>query len=615
LAFAVSSAYFLAARLSLFLLTQPDGVAVFWPAAGISSGILIALGPAARWSVALGTIAATIAANLTGDRTIWASVVFAMCNAGEALLTAWLVARFSGCDFSLDRVRHVVWLLSAATVGTLVSGAGGALGYKLLHSPEVPVLVSWQHWFSSDALGIITVAPLLIGLASILREPPPRREMFEGVVALVAVAATMWVIIFYVPYDWWNTDIPVEFLFPMLLWIAARCGSGFMSAAVFVVSFATVSTITFELGHFGHVGQPPKEQVIFGAQAAILGVAIFAYVLAALFAERRQHEAAALASENRMRAIVNTVADAIITIDDRGTVETLNPAAARVFGYSPEEVIGCNVKMLMSESYRRDHDSYISNYLTTGEARVIGLGREVAGQRKDGSIFPMELAVGEMQVSGRRMFTGVVHDISKRRQAEERQKLLVAELDHRVKNILATVAAVAISARQGSRSIDEFLQSLDGRIQSMAAAHALLSESGWQGVELAVLVQKEVAPYATDANVKTSGADLMLPAAETQAFAMVLHELVTNAAKYGALSVRGGRVSMSWDRRRNGDGSASLVFVWRERGGPGVAGETPPGYGSSLIRGLVPHELGGSVDLVFATEGVNCTIEIPLEQA
>src|SRR5215472_16815440 len=174
IAVGVAVAYFLAAQLSLGLLTKPDGVAVFWPAAGISSGILIALGPGARWSVALGTIAATIAANLTGDRTIWASVVFAMCNAGEALLTAWLVARFSGCDFSLDRVRHVVWLLSAATIGTVVSGAGGALGYKLFHSPEVPVLVSWQHWFSSDALGIITVAPLLIGLASILREPPPR---------------------------------------------------------------------------------------------------------------------------------------------------------------------------------------------------------------------------------------------------------------------------------------------------------------------------------------------------------------------------------------------------------------------------------------------------------
>ena len=231
-----------------------------------------------------------------------------------------------------------------------------------------------------------------------------------------------------------------------------------------------------------------------GAQAAILGVAIFAHVLAALFAERRQQEAAVTESDNRMRAIVNTVVDAIITIDDRGTVENLNPAAAQVFGYRPEEVVGRNVKMLMPEPYHHQHDGYIRNYLTTGRAEVIGLGREVAGRRKDGSTFPMELAIGEMAVDGKRMFTGVVRDITERKRAEERQKLLVAELDHRVKNILAQVAVVAKSTRQGSRSIDEFLQSLDGRIGSMAAAHGLLSESSWQGVGLDALVRNQLAP-------------------------------------------------------------------------------------------------------------------------
>jgi two-component sensor histidine kinase len=226
----------------------------------------------------------------------------------------------------------------------------------------------------------------------------------------------------------------------------------------------------------------------------------------------------------------------------------------------------------------------------------------------------MELAVSDMQVSGRRMFTGVVRDISKHKQVEEHQKLLVAELDHRVKNILAQVAVVATSTRQGSRSIEEFLQSLDGRIQSMATAHGLLSKSGWQGVGLVTLVRSQVAPYATGTNIKASGTDIMLTAAETQAMAMVLHELVTNAARHGALSAPDGQLSMSWDRRTNGHGAASLTFIWRELGGPPVAGEVPSGYGTSLIRGLVPHELGGRVNLVFASDGACCTIEIPLEQ-
>jgi PAS domain S-box-containing protein len=315
-----------------------------------------------------------------------------------------------------------------------------------------------------------------------------------------------------------------------------------------------------------------------------------------------------------MRAIFNTVLDAIVTIDDRGMVETLNPAAAQVFGYSPEEVIGRNVKMLMPGSYGDEHDGYLGSFLTTGEARMIGRGREVAGQRKDGSSFPMELEVSEMAVSGRRMFTGVVRDISNRKQAEERQKLLITELDHRVKNILAQVAVVAVSTRQGSSSIDEFLRSLNGRIQSMAAAHGMLSESGWKSVGLAALVHSQVAPFSTGENVKISGTDVMLTATETPAVAMVLHELVTNAIKHGALSISAGQVSISWDRKTNGHRAANLVLVWRERGGPRVAREVQTGYGTSLIRGLVPHELGGSVDLVFASDGVNCTIEFPLEQ-
>jgi two-component sensor histidine kinase len=190
----------------------------------------------------------------------------------------------------------------------------------------------------------------------------------------------------------------------------------------------------------------------------------------------------------------------------------------------------------------------------------------------------------------------------------------VAELDHRVKNILAQVAVVAVSTRQGSHSIDGFLRSLDGRIQSMAATHTLLSKSAWQSVRLDALVRNQLAPYATDTNIAISGTDIMLTAAETQAVAKVLHELVTNAAKHGALSIPGGHVSVNWDRKLNGDG-ADLSLVWQELDGPTVKSEAQSSYGTNLIRNLIPHELGGKVDLVLAPEGVSCRIEIPMRQA
>jgi two-component sensor histidine kinase len=199
------------------------------------------------------------------------------------------------------------------------------------------------------------------------------------------------------------------------------------------------------------------------------------------------------------------------------------------------------------------------------------------------------------------------------RRYEQHQRQLIAELDHRVKNVLAQVDGAVTSTGEGSRSIKDFIRSVRGRIQSMAAAHTLLSENSWRSVALDNLVLAELAPYATDTNVKITGTDVMLSSAETQALAKVLHELATNAAKYGALSIPRGEVSVSWDCKPNGQ-QATLILEWHELGGPPVASKSQSSYGTDLIRNLIPHELGGTVDLAFVKEGVNCRIEFPLKQ-
>jgi signal transduction histidine kinase len=288
LAAVVGAAYFLAAQLSLGLLLQPDGVAVFWPAAGISSGVLIALGPRARWPVAIGAMAATIVANLMGDRDIWASVAFAVCNAGEALITAALIQHYFSPRFNLGRLRQVVGLLAAAVAGTVISGVGGAISYKLFHSPSASMLITWWHWFGSDVVGIISVAPLMIGIAAAVREPPPRAEIMEGTTALVLLVV-MTVVIISLPAEPWQTVVPGALLFPMLLWLAARCRPVFAATGAFVVSFTVVWTTIFGIGHFGDTGLPIEARIV-QAQAVILVVTLGAFVLAALFAERRESE-------------------------------------------------------------------------------------------------------------------------------------------------------------------------------------------------------------------------------------------------------------------------------------------------------------------------------------
>jgi PAS domain S-box-containing protein len=146
--------------------------------------------------------------------------------------------------------------------------------------------------------------------------------------------------------------------------------------------------------------------------------------------KHRLAEAALSDSEARIRAILHTAVEGIATIDERGIIESVNPAIERMFGYDAEELIGRNVSLLMPSPYREQHDGYLQNYLRTGKAKIIGIGREVVGQRKDGSIFPMDLSVGEMRLAGRPMFTGIIRDITERKRLE-REILEISGMEQR----------------------------------------------------------------------------------------------------------------------------------------------------------------------------------------
>jgi PAS domain S-box-containing protein len=206
---------------------------------------------------------------------------------------------------------------------------------------------------------------------------------------------------------------------------------------------------------------------------------------------------------------------------------------------------------------------------------------------------------------------GVNIDMTERRLAEEARKILNAELDHRVKNALATVTAVISQTRRRNGSVADFAVALDGRIRSMATTHELLSSHQWHGVSLMELVRRELAPYATRNNTEINGPPVLLKPEAGRAIAMVLHELTINAAKYGALSSKNGRVAIRWDQYLNGHPRSHLVFEWQEIGGPPVIAVGEPSYGTSTIRDLVPYEFGGTVDLVLARDGVRCRLELP----
>jgi len=609
LAVVVGSLYILSAKLSLSLLT-PTGVAVFWPAAGVAAGVLIAFGPRARWEVIIGTMVATIVANLLGDRNLWSSIVFALCNAGEAVLAAWLIERYFGSPFSLDRLSHVLGLLAAAIVATAVSGIGGTLGFAWFHDASASIFATWQEWFASDALGIVTIAPLVIGLASTAREPPAQSETIEGLIALASLIV-MSVIVIALPPKPWTTVVPIALLFPVLLWIAARCQPVFAAAAAFIVTLAIVWTTTIGVGHFGDPDVPMADRVL-AARAGILAVALCAYVLAALFAERRQHEVALAESEARLQEALT--AGAVTTfVWDVGTGSSQRSAdAAQILGFDPRQAFTPN--NFLSRVHPDDRERFkalVRGVIPERPAYTIAF----RFKRPDGrEVWLEETAKAEFDALGRLVrLKGLTLDVTARKRFEEQQSLFIAELDHHVKNLLTRVAAVAKDMREDSGSLDEYIQALDRRIRSMAGAHALLSQSRWDGVDLAELVRRQLAPNGTDANTTIAGPHVTLPVAATEVLAMVLHELATNAATYGALSTPHGRVEVNWNHGP-GEGAANLSIAWREIGGPAVAASPDCRYGIRIIRDLIPQELGGSVDLAFASGGVCCKIEIPMIQ-
>jgi PAS domain S-box-containing protein len=739
LAVATGIAYFLAGRLGLALRAEP-GVAVFWPAAGIAVGALIALGPTARLPVAAAVVVATTTCNLMTGRSAWLAIAFGSINAGQVLLTTWLLERWFGSWFKLEGVQQVLGFLVSSAIGSAIAAVGAAISINLIDPTASPLHV-WRVWFAACSLGIVTVAPLLIGLADVMRERLPRRELVEGWAGIITLAALSAFLI-SLPDGPWATALPEAVVFPFLLWVAIRCRPVFAAAAALVVGLTFIGSTTLNIGHFD-ASKPLAERIV-AAQTFVLAAAILVVLLAALFAERRRSEQALKKGAERLHQVLDGAELGAFSADlatgqfecdmraalfhghsmppttikasrrfvhpgdlnriDAAVAEAQHttrgiwkaeyrvrpppnhPHAGQTRWVAVEGSVACNsqgtplrlvgVTRDITERKRAERalaernvqlalagkaglvGTYAHNFnadrmqVSEGYAAIHGLPegttessrgewmrrvhpvdleRKLAVERKsfrerrreynaeyridrDGEVRWIESRGFISYDSGGspQRIIGVNIDITERKRAEEHQRILVAELDHRVKNVLATVSAVAGQTLETSSSMSHFVAALDGRIQSMAATHELLSTHQWRGMSMAELVRREFAAYAGSNNTKIDGPDVMLSAEAGQAMGMVIHELVTNAAKYGALSDQSGRVSVRWYQNLNG--SAQLILVWQETGGPRVESPMKTGYGTGVIRDLIPYEFGGTVDLAFAPAGVRCRLEIPFDR-
>jgi PAS domain S-box-containing protein len=299
-------------------------------------------------------------------------------------------------------------------------------------------------------------------------------------------------------------------------------------------------------------------------------------------------------------SIVENSDDAIITKNLDGIISSWNKSAERIFGYTAEEIIGKPITILIPPERSDEEPAILARIRRGGHVHHY----ETVRRRKDGSLVDISLTVSPVTNAQGEIVgaSKIARDVTARKRNDEHIAMLAREAEHRTKNILSTVqATVSLSY---SDTADGLKRAIEGRIRALANVHSLFVKSRWDGAELSSVVTQELAPYlgSGEPRAQIDGPHVWLPTNTAQAIAMTLHELATNAAKYGSLSVPEGRLCVKWSHAADGQ----LTLHWSESGGPPTKKPTRRGFGMSVIKQMIGQE--GEIHLDWRPDGLACEI-------
>jgi PAS domain S-box-containing protein len=309
-----------------------------------------------------------------------------------------------------------------------------------------------------------------------------------------------------------------------------------------------------------------------------------------------------------LASVLETALDAVCVMDTGGTVTGWNDRAAALFGWSSDEAIGRQLsELIIPPSLRGAHERGLALYLATGEGPVLDHRIEVTALNSNGNEFPVELSITATEDFGSLLFIGFVRDISERQAMAERQQRQLLESDHRVKNMLTVVSSIARQTASNSDSTERFLSSFLGRLDSLAKSHSLLTRNDTQDVALAAVAEQVLVADVTGERAQYGGPDIQLAPQQVLGLSMILHELYTNAVKYGALCTDEGRISLNWQAD---NGEATLT--WAETGPPCTNKAPKSGFGQRMIAMSVQADLGGTIEQAWTDHGLNVAIRFPI---
>jgi len=311
-------------------------------------------------------------------------------------------------------------------------------------------------------------------------------------------------------------------------------------------------------------------------------------------------------ADQRLRSLASIVEssdDAIVSKNLDGIIASWNKGAERVFGYAAEEAIGRSITIVIPED-RQNEELHILTRIRRGE-RIDHF--ETVRRRKNGSLISVSLTVSPVKDAEGKIVgaSKIARDISEQKRAQEQIRTLAREAEHRSKNLLASVQAVIKLSRASTP--EGLKEAIEGRIQALANVHSLFVETRWIGAELSAIANQELAPFfeQDQQRVRIDGPPTILEPGAAQAVAVTLHELATNAAKYGSLSEAKGHVDLAWQHKADGQ----LILRWTEGEGPAVQPPTRQGFGSRVIEQMI-GQLQGTVQFDWRPQGLVCEITL-----
>lgn len=606
---ALTAAYVLLGEVGLFT-TYFKGVgSPIWLPTGFALAALLRWG-VGYWPMILIGNLLVVAIIPRGDEalaSLQTAFFIGVGNSLEGVLGYVLLTRFVRFDRSLSRVWDSLMLISVGGgVAPVVSVGFGLLSQYLtgeLKSEDISRVIF--VWWSGNLTGCVLMAPLVLGW---MRPTPPR---FNGSMALELAAFVLVTLGVFAACFGMTTEparfaFPFAFLmFPPIAWAALRFGTRGVTLAAAVYAFMTVRGTLSGVGPFVLSVESQSEQVA-AVSIFIVTLAGTGLLLSCAVRERELVAQARVDVEAKYHQLIDQASDGIFVTDLAGNYREANRRGLEMLGYTLEELRQKTIADLVVI------DDVDRRPIRTGELNTgVHILSERRLRRKDGVAIPVEISAKKL---GDGRFLGIVRDITQRRRDEAQRAMMMRELDHRVKNNLAIVLSIADQTARNSETVPEFSERFLGRIMSLARVHGLLARSRWSGADLESIVKRTLEPH-TDAQrsqVRVEGEKCLVPSRAAGPLCMTLHELATNAVKYGALSVGEGAVTVRWQIERRDREPDRLRLTWEELGGPAVVEPTSRGFGTQLIEAGLAHEIGAVVSLEFRPAGVCCGMAFSL---